>query len=90
VARTVCFTYSSSRSSGKWLTGAQVSRVRRGPEPEAEACAEPNAVLRVRDGVTTRVDLRDGMTVEDALLARDGVVVEAVPFEGEYETAMDD
>jgi hypothetical protein len=73
----VCFTYSSNRSSGKWITGLQSSRVRR--DPEAEACAEPNAVLRVRDGVTTRVDLRDGMTVEEAL---------EVPFEAVYEDAM--
>ncbi|KAF2676452.1 hypothetical protein K458DRAFT_410410 [Lentithecium fluviatile CBS 122367] len=88
-ARTVCFTYSSSRLSGKWLTGLS-SRVRRDPTPEAEACAEPNAVLQVRDGVTTRIDLRDGMTVEDALEKRDGVAVEAVPYVGEYEVVNED
>jgi hypothetical protein len=43
-------------------------------------------VLRVRDGVTTKVELRDGMSVEDALEARDGDVVEAVAYEGEYVT----
>jgi hypothetical protein len=85
-ARTVCFTYSSSRLSGKWLTGLS-SRVKR--EPETEACAEPNAVLKVRDGVTTKIDLRDGMKVEDALEARDGVVVEAVAYNSEYVTAND-
>ncbi|KAH7067007.1 hypothetical protein BKA63DRAFT_523564 [Paraphoma chrysanthemicola] len=80
-ARTVCFTYSSNRLSGRWLTGLS-SRIKR--EPETEACAEPNAVLRVRDGVTTKIDLRDGLTVEDALEARDGNVIEAVAYDGEY------
>lgn len=46
-------------------------------------------MLKVRDGVTTKIDLRDGMTVEDALEARDGVVVEAVAYNSEYVTAND-
>ncbi|KAH8728097.1 hypothetical protein GQ44DRAFT_785569 [Phaeosphaeriaceae sp. PMI808] len=84
-ARNVCFTYGSSRQSGRWLTGTSALRIKR--DPEVEECAEPNVVLRVRDGVTTRIELRDGMTVEDALQARDGDVVEATPFVGEFVTS---
>ncbi|KAF2195880.1 hypothetical protein K469DRAFT_682116 [Zopfia rhizophila CBS 207.26] len=86
-ARTVCFTYSSNRLSGKWLTGLS-SRVRR--DPKVEECAEPNAVLQVRDGVTRRIDLSEGVSVEDALAARDAGVMEAVPYVGEYETVNED
>lgn len=38
-------------------------------------------VLRVRDGVTTRIELRDGLTVEDALNSDDGEVVETLSVE---------
>ncbi|KAH7389968.1 hypothetical protein BKA66DRAFT_548318 [Pyrenochaeta sp. MPI-SDFR-AT-0127] len=86
-ARTVCFTYGSSRLSGKWLTGLS-SRVRR--DAEVEECAEPNAVIQERDGVMMRIDLRDGMTVEDALVSRDVEAVEAVPYVGDYVTVNDD
>jgi hypothetical protein len=34
-------------------------------------------VLRVRDGVMTKVELRDGMSVADALENGEGVVYEA-------------
>jgi hypothetical protein len=57
------------------------SRVKR--DPGVEACAEPNVVLRVRDGITTRIELRDGMTIEDALEKRDGEVIEASVYETE-------
>ena len=57
---------------------------------EVGECAEPNAVLQVRDGVTRRIDLSEGMSVEDALAARDVGVVEEVPYVGEYETVNDD
>jgi hypothetical protein len=40
-------------------------------------------VLRVRDGVTINVESRDGMTVEDALAARDADV-DAVIYEGGF------
>lgn len=83
----MCFTYSSNRLAGKWLTGLS-SRVRR--DPAVEECAQPNAVLQVRDGVTRRIDLSENMTVEDALTARDEGIVEAVPYVGEYETVKDD
>jgi hypothetical protein len=76
-ARTVCVSYGSGRQSGKWLTGL-ASRIKR--DEEVDGCAEPNAVLRVRDGVTTRVDLRDGVTAEDALAARDEDAVDAGDF----------
>ncbi|OAL42904.1 hypothetical protein IQ07DRAFT_593539 [Pyrenochaeta sp. DS3sAY3a] len=86
-ARTVCFTYSSSRLSGKWLTGLS-SRVRR--DPEVEECQEPNAVLQMRDGVMMKIDLRDGMSVEDALVARDVGTVEATPYVGDYVAVDED
>lgn len=57
-------TYGSNRLSGRWLTGLS-SRIKR--DAEVEACAEPNVVLRVRDGVTTKIELKDGMSVEEAL-----------------------
>lgn len=83
-ARTVCFPFSSNRQSGKWLVG-QASRVKR--DPEVEACAEPNVVLKVRDGVTKKIVLRDGQTVDEALESDefDGEVVETVSdFEDVY------
>ena len=55
-----------------------------------EECAEPNVVFQVRDGVTRRIDLSEGMSVEDALAARDVGVVEMAPYVGEYETVNDD
>lgn len=57
---------------------------------EVGECAEPNAVLQVRDGVTRRIDLSGGMSVEDALAARDAGVLEAIPYVGEYEAVNDD
>jgi hypothetical protein len=83
-ARTVCLTYSGNRQSGRWLTGL-ASRVKR--EPEVEACAEPNVVLKVRDGVTRRIELSDGMTVEEALETEGGEIVDAMGIQGEYEFA---
>ena len=55
-----------------------------------QECAEPNAVFQVRGGVTRRIDLSEGMSVEDALAARDVGVVEEVPYVGEYETVNGD
>jgi hypothetical protein len=83
-ARTVCLTYSGNRQSGRWLTGL-ASRVKR--EPEVEACAEPNVVLKVRDGVTRRIELSDGMTIEEALETEGGEIVDAMGIQGEYELA---
>jgi hypothetical protein len=83
-ARTVCLTYSSNRQSGRWLTGL-ASRVKR--DADVQACAEPNVVLKVRDGVTMKIELRDGMTVEEALEMDGGEIVDDFDFEGEYESA---
>ena len=59
-------------------------------DAEVEECAEPNVVFQVRDGVTRRIDLSEGMSVEDALAARDVGVVVAAPYVGEYETVNED
>lgn len=69
------------------MTGLS-SRVRR--DPEVEECAEPNAVLQERDGVMMRIDLRDGTTIEDALVSRDLGTIEAAPYVGDYVTVSDD
>jgi hypothetical protein len=66
--------------SGRWLAGLS-SRVKR--EAGVEACAEPDVVLRVRDGVTMKIELRNGTTVEDALAARDADL-DAVLYDGGF------
>lgn len=82
-ARSICVTYGSNRLSGRWLTGLS-SRIKR--EAEVEACAEPNVVLRVRDGVTTKVELKDGLTVEEALTMDGDEVVDGAK---EYESVAE-
>jgi hypothetical protein len=54
--------------------GLSASRIKR--DVGIEACAAPNGVLRVRDGLMTKVELRDGLTVEEALESGEGEVVE--------------
>jgi hypothetical protein len=65
------------------LTGLS-SRIKR--DAEVEACAEPNVVFRVRDGVTTKIELKDGMSVEEALEVDGGEVVDGAM---EYESVAE-
>jgi hypothetical protein len=44
----------------------------------------------MRDGVMVKIDLRDGMSVEDALVARDVGTVEATPYVGDYVAVDED